>query len=50
MNADNLSEAIVRLVDKPRYRQNAQAVAETLRAEDGVGEVVRIIERAIRRK
>ncbi|WP_028604232.1 glycosyltransferase [Ottowia thiooxydans] len=50
LNADNLSEAIVRLVDKPRFRQNAQAVAETLRAEDGVGEVVRIIERAIRRK
>jgi len=43
--ADNLAQAIRTAVTNPEIRQNARACGEAIRAEDGVGNAVKVIER-----
>ena len=47
LSAENLATAIRRIAEDGRMRQNAEALAEVIRAEDGVGVAVGVIERRL---
>jgi sterol 3beta-glucosyltransferase len=49
LNAENLSEAITEVLNSASIREKAQALGEQLRAEDGVGQAVRLLEQIGRR-
>ena len=48
LTAERLAEAITQAVNDPELRQRAAALGEKIRAEDGVGEALRIIEQHLR--
>jgi len=48
LTAERLAEAITQAENDPELRQRAAALGEKIRAEDGVGEALRIIEQHLR--
>lgn len=50
LNADNLASAIRTALNDDPIRQRAKALGERIRAEDGIGEAVKVIESVIRGK
>jgi sterol 3beta-glucosyltransferase len=50
LTADRLARAIAETVNDGRYREGAERMAAALRAEDGVGNVVRFVDRYVSRR